>query len=54
MSNSTKNYYYILERKYSVWIGGSIQASHSTFQDTCVSRQQYEESGPSVIHRMFL
>jgi actin-related protein len=31
------------ERKYSVWIGGSILASLST--------QEYDESGPSIVHR---
>jgi len=39
------------ERKYSVWIGGSILGSLSTFQQMCISKQEYEESGPSIIHR---
>lgn len=39
------------ERKYSVWIGGSILASLSTFQQMWISKQDYEESGPSIIHR---
>ena len=39
------------ERKYSVWIGGSILASLSTFQQMWISKQEYEESGPSVVHR---
>ncbi|MDB9519650.1 hypothetical protein PN466_22145 [Roseofilum reptotaenium CS-1145] len=39
------------ERKYSVWIGGSILASLSTFQQMWISRQEYEESGPSIVHR---
>ena len=39
------------ERKYSVWIGGSILASLSTFQDMWVSKQEYDECGPSIIHR---
>ena len=39
------------ERKYSVWIGGSILGSLSTFQQMWVSRQEYDESGPSIIHR---
>uniref|UniRef100_A0A2I2YKP5 Actin gamma 1 n=1 Tax=Gorilla gorilla gorilla TaxID=9595 RepID=A0A2I2YKP5_GORGO len=34
------------ERKYSVWIGGSILASLSTFQQMWISKQEYEESGP--------
>ena len=39
------------ERKYSVWIGGSILASLSTFQNLWVSKQEYDESGPAIVHR---
>jgi len=39
------------ERKYSVWIGGSILASLSTFQQMWISKEEYEESGPSIVHR---
>ncbi|XP_067833703.1 actin, non-muscle 6.2-like [Heptranchias perlo] len=39
------------ERKYSVWIGGSILASLSTFQQMRISKQEYDESGPSIVHR---
>jgi len=39
------------ERKYSVWIGGSILASLSTFQQIWVSKEEYDESGPSIVHR---
>ncbi|XP_065584368.1 actin, cytoplasmic 1-like [Artemia franciscana] len=39
------------ERKYSVWIGGSILASLSTFQDMWISKQEYDESGSSIVHR---
>ena len=35
------------ERKYSVWIGGSILASLSTFQEMWINKQEYEEYGPS-------
>merc|ERR1719261_238132 len=34
------------ERKYSVWIGGSILASLSTFQSMWISKEEYDESGP--------
>jgi actin beta/gamma 1 len=40
-----------LERKYSVWIGGSILASLSTFQQMWISKAEYDESGPSIVHR---
>jgi actin-related protein len=39
------------ERKYSVWIGGSILASLSTFQQMWISKDEYEESGPAIVHR---
>ncbi|XDV53105.1 hypothetical protein PO909_021689 [Leuciscus waleckii] len=39
------------ERKYSVWIGGSILASLSTFQQMWISKDEYEEAGPSIVHR---
>jgi actin-related protein len=39
------------ERKYSVWIGGSILASLSTFQQMWITKQEYDESGPSIVHR---
>jgi actin beta/gamma 1 len=39
------------ERKYSVWIGGSILSSLSTFQSMWISKEEYDESGPSIVHR---
>jgi len=39
------------ERKYSVWIGGSILASLSTFASMWISKEEYDESGPSIVHR---
>ena len=39
------------ERKYSVWIGGSILSSLSTFQQMWISKQEYDESGPQIVHR---
>jgi len=38
------------ERKYSVWIGGSILASLATFQQMWISKEEYDESGPSIVH----
>lgn len=40
------------ERKYSVWIGGSILASLSTFQQMWISKLEYDESGPSIVYRV--
>ena len=39
------------ERKYSVWIGGSILASLSTFQQMWKSKEEYDESGPCIMRR---
>merc|ERR1719499_1359432 len=39
------------ERKYSVWMGGSILASLSTFEEMWVTKDEYDESGPSIVHR---
>ncbi|KAA0194447.1 hypothetical protein HAZT_HAZT002752 [Hyalella azteca] len=39
------------ERKYSVWIGGSILASLSTFQSMWITKEEYDESGPGIVHR---
>ncbi len=39
------------EREYSAWIGGSILGSMATFQSMWISKQEYDESGPSIVHR---
>jgi actin-related protein len=39
------------ERKYSAWIGGSILSSLSTFQAMWISKAEYDESGPAIVHR---
>jgi hypothetical protein len=39
------------ECKHSVWISGFILASLSTFQNLWYSKQEYDECGPSIIHR---
>ncbi len=41
------------ERMYSVWIGGSILSSLKTFSRMWITRREYKEMGPSVIHRCF-
>ena len=38
-------------RKYSVWVGGSILASLSCFQDMWIDRNDYDDVGASVVHR---
>merc|ERR1711964_624458 len=36
------------ERKHSVWIGGSILASLSTFQQMWITKQEYESAAPPL------
>ncbi len=38
-------------RLVRAWIGGSILSSLSTFQQMWISKQEYDESGPSIVHR---
>ena len=39
------------ERRYTVWIGGSILASLQSFQQMLVTKNEYDETGPSIVHR---
>jgi len=38
------------ERKYSVWIGGSTLASLSSFSKMWLTRDEFNESGPALVH----
>ncbi|KAK7006204.1 actin-domain-containing protein [Favolaschia claudopus] len=40
------------DRRYAAWIGGSILGSLSTFDNLSISRQEYDEFGPAIVHRM--
>lgn len=40
-----------VERKYSVWIGGSVLSSLATFQTSWITKEEYEEDGENVVHR---
>jgi len=39
------------ERKNSTWIGGSILSSISTFSSMWITKEEYQEAGPSIVHR---
>eukprot|EP01083_Nonionella_stella_P312250 1116196_1 len=39
------------ERKYSVWIGGSILGSLTSFQEMWIFKEEYDEAGTSIVHR---
>merc|ERR1712217_18956 len=38
------------DRKYSVWIGGSILASLKTFEEMWIKKEEYDEAGPGIVH----
>jgi len=39
------------ERKYSVWIGGSILSSLATFQSMWITKDEFDDAGPGIVHR---
>lgn len=39
------------ERKYSVWIGGSILSSITTFATMWITKEEYDEAGATIVHR---
>eukprot|EP00116_Pleurobrachia_bachei_P008982 sb/3469244/ len=39
------------EREFSSWIGGSVVGSLSCYQSARISKEMYEEGGPSIIYR---
>jgi len=39
------------ERKYCVWIGGSILSSISTFGTMWITKEEYADAGPTIVHR---
>lgn len=38
--------------KFDAWLGGSILAAQPTFEEMLVFKQEYDEEGPAVVHRM--
>ena len=39
------------ERKFAAWMGGSILSSISTFESLWITKNEYEESGATIVHR---
>ncbi|ORC87302.1 actin 2 [Trypanosoma theileri] len=39
------------ERKFSVWIGAAILGSLTSFSSEWITKQEYEENGPSILHK---
>jgi len=41
------------ERKYSVWMGGAILSSLTTFQNQWMTKAEYDEQGTAAVHAKF-
>ena len=39
------------ERNIAAWIGGSVLSSLSSFENMVVTKKEYDESGPAIVHR---
>ncbi|KAI8039904.1 hypothetical protein M5D96_007329 [Drosophila gunungcola] len=39
------------ERRFSVWSGGSVLASLTSFQNMWIDSMEYDEVGPTIVHR---
>ena len=42
------------ERKYSAWMGGSILGSLAVMDQMWISKEEYDENGPLIVHRKCL
>jgi actin len=40
-----------VERKFTIWIGGSVLSTLATFQSSWITAEEYQEHGPSIVHR---
>ncbi len=40
-----------VERKFSIWIGGSVLSTLATFQSSWITSEEYNETGSSIVHR---
>ena len=41
----------IPERKHAAWLGGSILGSLSVMPSMWISKEEYDENGPLIVHR---
>lgn len=41
----------IEDRKNSVWVGGSVLSSLSTFETMWITKKEYSECGANIVHR---
>ena len=42
------------ERKHAAWLGGSILGSLPTMPSMWISKEEYDENGPLIVHRKCL
>lgn len=49
--NTQVNVIAVPERQYSTWIGGAMLAASDDFEAMCISKQDYDENGPSIVHK---
>ena len=40
-----------VERRFAAWIGGSVLASLGSFHQMWVSKQEYDETGRSIVEQ---
>ena len=48
--NTTVNVVAPSWRKYAVWLGGSVVTSLSSFKSMWITKKEFEECGPSIVH----
>lgn len=39
------------DRRYSTWVGGSILACLHTFKGMWITKAEYDDEGPKIVHR---
>lgn len=42
------------DRLFSAWKGGAVLSSSACFKQMCITKEEYEEYGPMLIHRKYL
>lgn len=41
----------LADRIHTTWVGGSVIASLPTFPQMCMTKEEYDEYGPTIVHR---
>ena len=44
----------LADRKYSAWLGGSMMASLPSFKEKWITKEEYDEEGPRIVHKKCL